>query len=291
MGKILVTGATGHLGSAVVDNLLERIPVADIVALARDTEKAKALTAKGVAVIAADYDNYDSLVSAFRGIEKLYFVSSSDIVNRLAQHQNVVNAAMEAGVKHIIYTSAQRKLEDGSSAIAFVADAHWKTDQMIKDSGLEFTILKHGLYSDILPMFMGPDVINSGTIFLPAGSGSSSYVSRSDLAKAASIILTNAGHEGKIYEFGGKESVSFHDIAELLSELSGKKIQYVSPSQEDFVIQLQNFGVAAQDIEGLATFCAAIAQGEFDSPSFDLEKILGGEPQTVREFLKTSYGL
>lgn len=291
MGKILVTGATGHLGAAVVNNLLDRIPAADIAVIARDAEKAKALHSKGVAVIAADYDNYDSLVSAFKGIEKLYFVSSSDVVNRLAQHQNVVNAAMEAGVKHIIYTSAQRKFEDGTSAIAYVADAHWKTDQMIKDSGLDFTILKHGLYSDILPMFMGADVLNSGVIFLPAGNGRSSYASRSDLAQAASIVLTSAGHEGKIYEFGGKESVSFHDIAEMLSELSGKKIQYASPSQEEFVLQLQNFGVPAQDIEGFATFCAAIAQGEFDSPTSNLEKILGSAPQTVREFLKTAYVL
>jgi NAD(P)H dehydrogenase (quinone) len=218
-------------------------------------------------------------------------VSSSDVMNRFEQHQNVVKAAVEAGVGHIIYTSAQRKSEDGTSPIALVADAHWRTDNLIKQSGLTYTILKHGLYTDILPMFMGDKVIETGTIFLPAGDGKSSYASRSDLAAAGVVVLTSEGHENKVYEFGGPVSYSFHDIAGILSELSGKTITYVSPSADVYSEKLKSYGVPDEMIQGAASFCIAIAQGEFDFPATDLETLLGREPQSVKEFLKAAYQL
>lgn len=291
MNKILITGATGQLGRAAVNELLQKVNSNDISVLVRNPEKAEDLKAKGVKVIKGDYNDYASLVAAFKGVDKLYFVSSSDVMNRFAQHQNVVKAAVEAGVRHIIYTSAQRTSEDGTSPIALVADAHWQTDNLIKQSGLTYTILKHGLYADILPMFMGDKVIETGTIFLPAGDGKASYASRNDLAAAGAIVLTTEGHENKVYEFGGPVSYSFYDIAGILSELSGKTIQYVSPSVEVYSEQLKSFGVPDQAIQGAATFCVAIAQGEFDYPSGDLERFLGRKPETVKEFLKDAYQL
>lgn len=291
MSTILVTGATGHLGKAVVEELLQKVNASTISALVRNPQKAEELHAKGVKVITGDYNEYDSLVAAFQGVDKLYFVSSSDIMNRFAQHQNVVKAAVEAGVGHILYTSAQRKSEDGSSPIALVADAHWKTDNLIKESGLTYTILKHGLYTDILPMFMGDKVIETGTIFLPAGEGKSSYASRQDMAAAGAILMTSEGHENKTYELGSDVSYSFQDIARMLGELSGKPIQYASPSPAVFRQQLKSYGVPDQVIEGMTTFCVAIAEGEFDFPSTDLEAILGRKPQPVNEFLKAAYQL
>lgn len=291
MSKILVTGATGQLGKAVVHELLQRVSANEISVLVRDPAKAEELKAKGVNVVKADYNEYASLVAAFKAIDKLYFVSSSDIMNRFAQHQNVVKAAVEAGVGHIFYTSAQRKSEDGTSPIALVADAHWKTDNLIRESGLTYTILKHGLYTDILPMFMGDKVIETATIFLPAGDGKAAYASRSDLAAAGATLLTSKGHENKAYEMGGNVADSFHDIAGILSELSGKTIQYVSPSPEEFTEQLKSYGMPDEAIQGAASFCVAIAQGEFDFPSTDLEAILGRKHQSVKEFLKEAYRL
>jgi NAD(P)H dehydrogenase (quinone) len=291
MSKILVTGATGQLGQAVVNELLNKINASNISILVRNLAKAEELKAKGVSVIQGDYNDYTSLVAAFRGVDKLYFVSSSDVMNRFAQHQNVVKAAAEAQVGYILYTSAQRKSEDGSSPIALVADAHWKTDNLIKESGLTYTILKNGLYTDILPMFMGDKVIETGTIFLPAGDGKASYASRNDLAAAGAILLTTEGHENKVYEMGGPVAYTFQDIAGMLSELSGKTIQYVSPSAEVFSEQLKSYGLPDEAIQGAATFCVAIAQGEFNFPSTDLETILGRKAQTVRDFLKAAYQL
>lgn len=291
MSKILVTGATGNLGKAAVNELLKKVNASDISVLVRDPQKAEELENKDVNIIKGDYNDYASLVAAFKGIDKLYFVSSSDVMNRFAQHENVVKAAIEAKIGHIIYTSAQRKSEDGTSPIAMVADAHWKTDNLIKQSGLPYTILKHGLYTDILPMFMGDKVIETGTIFLPAGNGKASYASRNDLAAAGAVILTTDVHENKVYEFGGTDSYSFEDISGMLSELSGKTIQYVSPSAEEYTEQLKSHGVPDEMIQGAATFCVAIAQGEFDFPATDLERLLGRKPESVKDFLKTAYQL
>jgi NAD(P)H dehydrogenase (quinone) len=239
MSKILVTGASGHLGKAVVNELLRKADVSTISVLVRDPAKVEDLRDKGVNIIQADYNDFESLVSAFKSIDKLYFVSSSDVANRMPQHENVLKAALEAGVGHIIYTSAQRKSEDGSSPISFVGDAHWKTDELIKLSGLKYTILKHGLYSDILPLFIGDQVVATGTIFLPAAAGKTSFVSRQDLAVAGANIITTDGHTNKIYEFGGPVGYSFADIAGILSDLSGKTIQYASRVPPLFVWPLQ----------------------------------------------------
>lgn len=291
MSKILVTGATGHLGGAVVKELLGIVDAKEISVLVRDTAKANDLASKGVKVIKGDYTDRASLLAAFQDVEKLYFVSSSDIEKRYAQHENVIEAAVEAGVGHVFYTSAQRKSEDGTSPIAMVADAHWKTDILIKKSGLTYTILKHGLYSDILPMFIGGQVLENNTIFLPAGDGKSSYASRGDMALAGAILLTTKGHENKVYELGGTSAYSFQDIAGMLSDLSGKTIQYVSASADAYADQLRGFGVGEEMIQGASTFCVAIAQGEFDFPSNDLRNILGKEPEPVMNFIKTAYQL
>lgn len=166
-----------------------------------------------------------------------------------------------------------------------------KTDNLIKDSGLTYTILKHGLYTDILPMFMGDQVIETATVFLPAGDGGAAYASRTDLAAAGALLLSSKGHENKTYEMGGKESYSFHDIAGMLGELSGKTIQYASPSPKAFTEQLKSYGISDEAIQAAASFCVAIAHGEFDFPSTDLEKILGRKPQSVKQFLKEAYQL
>lgn len=139
--------------------------------LARNIEKAQEFKDQGIEVVYGDYDDYTSLVAAFTGVDKLYFVSASDISKRYVQQENVVKAAQETGVKHIIYTSAQRKREDGTAVIAAVMEADLHTEALMKDSGMTYTILKHGLYAELLPLFMGESVIESGVVYLPAGMG------------------------------------------------------------------------------------------------------------------------
>ena len=136
---ILITGATGHFGSATIDFLLQKgVPAKDIAALVRDEAKADDLKAKGITILTADYDNYDSLVKAFHGIDKLLFVSGNDVVNRGQQQDNVVKAAKEAGVGHVIYTSFVRKNESETSPIYFIAKSHLSTEKALKESGLTY---------------------------------------------------------------------------------------------------------------------------------------------------------
>ncbi|WP_367867310.1 SDR family oxidoreductase [Pedobacter sp. WC2423] len=291
MSKILVTGATGQLGSSLINKLLEKVSPGEITALVRDENKAEALKNKGVQIVVGNYADYASLVKAFKGIDKLYFISSSEMMNRIEQHENVVQAAVEAKVGHIFYTSVQRKSEDGSSPSAIITNDHVKTDEIIKQSELTYTILRHGLYSDILPMFIGDKVIETGTIFLPAADGKAAFASRKDMAEAGAILLTTNGHENKTYEISGVDSLSFHDIAGILSELSANSIQYISPSPEQYVDQLRSYDVPEQMIQGASNLCVGIAQAEFDFPSNDLQNILGRKPETVKEFLKVAYGL
>lgn len=291
MSKILVTGATGQLGSYLINKLLEKVSHEEITALVRDENKAEALKNKGVQIIVGNYEDRASLVKAFKGIDKLYFISSSEMKSRVEQHENVVKAAVEAKVGHIFYTSVQRKSEDGSSPSAIITDDHVKTEEIIKQSELTYTILKHGLYSDILPLFMGDNVLETGTVFLPAANGKAAFASRKDMAEAGAILLTTNGHENRTYEISGVDSLSFHDIAGILSELSGKSIQYVSPSPEQYADQLRSYGVPNQMIQGASNLCVGIAQAEFDFPSNDLQNILGRKTETVREFLKVAYGL
>lgn len=291
MEKILITGATGNLGKEVVNFLLKKVDKKEVVALARNESKASDLVAKGVEVRIGDYDNYPSLVKAFSGIDKLYFVSGSDVVKRGAQHKNVVKAAKECGVKHVVYTSFQRTNETASSPIAMVARVHLDTEQMLKESGMAYTILKHTLYLDMLPLFMGDKVLQSGTIFLPAGEGKVSYALRKDLAEAAANILHSNGHENKIYEFSASTSISFKEIAAVLTDLSGKTIKYVSPSQEEFQQAMSNAGVPAEIIGTVAAFCGGIKQGEFDHPAATLTEILQREPVTVKDYLTLAYHL
>jgi NAD(P)H dehydrogenase (quinone) len=290
MSKILVTGATGGLGKAVVETLLATVPPASLTALARDPAKAADLQAQGVAIVPGDYTNYASLVAAFAGVDKLYFVATNSMTDRIAQHENVVKAAAAAKVGHVFYTSMQRKTEDGSSPVAFIEEAHLATEKLLKESGLTYTILQHALYLDVFPGFFGP-VLETGTIYLPAEDGRGAYASRHDMAVAGAALLTGTGHENKTYELASSTTYSLADMAQALSTVAGKPVRYVSPAPADFTAQLAQAGVPAEGRQMAAALMAAIAQGEFDFPDPMLAQLLGRQPQSPAEFLKAAYKL
>lgn len=146
MSKILITGATGNFGKATIAYLLEKgINPNDISALVRDEEKATDLKQKGVDVIPGDYDDYISLAAAFKGVDKLLFISGSDMANRISQHENIVAAAKKAGVKHIIYTSAIPGNKSEKSAIDFVHHVHIQTERWLEESGVPYTFMRNAL--------------------------------------------------------------------------------------------------------------------------------------------------
>ncbi|WP_338733962.1 SDR family oxidoreductase [Mangrovimonas cancribranchiae] len=286
---ILITGASGNLGNAVTNELLYRIEASQIAVMSRDTSKVNKFKKKGVQIRQGDYNDYESLVKAFSGIDKLYFVSGSDIVSRMKQHENVIKAAKEVGVKHIVYTSFQRKTNKKDSVIQFVAESHINTEELIKNSGISYTILKHALYMEVLPLFIGEDVIEKQTIYLPANAGKVSFASRLDMAEGAAIILSTTGHENKEYEFGGEASYGMEDIAQILTKLSGKDVTYVSPKKDDFVTTLNDAGVPKPAIDVTVGFSQGIAAGEFNQPTTTLKDLLGRELLSLTTYLEAEF--
>lgn len=286
---ILVTGATGHFGKATINFLLQKgVPATGIAALVRDEAKAADLKAKGVTLRKSDYDDYASLVAAFTGVNKLLLVSGSDIANRSAQQANAVKAAKEAGVKYILYTSFERKNETESSPIAFVAKAHIETEAAIKATGIAYTIFRNNLYTDYIPVFIGEKALETG-VYWPAGNAKLAVVAREDMAEAAANVLTGSGHENKEYIIANTEKITFYDVAETLSNITGKALPYISPSQDEYKAALTTAGVPEMYINMFAGFAEAIKQGEFDSPQTDLEQLLGRKPISTAAFLEKFY--
>jgi NAD(P)H dehydrogenase (quinone) len=286
---ILVTGATGNFGKSTIDFLLKKgISSTNIVAMVRDEEKAVDLKSKGVVVRIGDYDNYNQLVTAFAGIEKLLLVSGSDIANRAKQHENAVKAAKEAGVKHILYTSFERKNETETSPISFVAGSHIATENLIKESGLTYTLFRNNLYLDVLPWFFGEKVLETG-VFLPAGETKAALTLRDDMAEATANVLTSEGHENKEYALSNTENLNIGEVAKSLSEIVGKEVPYRSPTKEIFIETLTNANVPAEFVGMFAGFAEAIKQGEFEINTNDLENLLGRRPTTAKQYLKMVY--
>src|SRR5690606_6739375 len=236
---ILVTGTTGHLGSAVIKQLLKHTPANKIVAFARDEHKAKHLTEKGIEVRYGTFEDTYSLDGAMQGIEKVLLISTIDH-HRLQQHKNVVDAAKRAGVKHILYTSASIKNVD-TSAIKAIMESHFQTEDYIKRSGLKYTFLRNTLYTDVIPFYIGKKVLETG-VFLPAGNGKVAYALRREMGEATANALLQNGHENKIYEITGSELYSYEDVAKALSELSGKSIAYTDIEPAKLSEQLKQAG-------------------------------------------------
>lgn len=291
MSNILVTGATGHLGNAVTNSLLEKTGAANVTILVRDAEKAVDFKNKGVKIAIGDYSDYASLIAAFKGIDKIYLVSGNDIANRAAQQDTVINAAKAAGVKHIIYSSFQRKSDSPGSPIDFIASSHLQTENTLKASGLTYTLLQHTLYADIIPLFAGEQLLETKTIFLPAAQGKTAFAVRTDLAEAgANVLLDETGKfDNKAIELTGPAAVSWEQIAASISEITGQPIVYVAPSADEFTAALTGAGVPAEYIGLFAGFSQAIAIGEFDGVNSELENLLGRKPLTVAEYLKSVY--
>lgn len=287
---ILITGATGPFGRTTIEHLIQKgVTPAEIAVLVRDETKAEDFKAKGIQVIKGDYHDFDSLLKAFQGVDKVLFVSSSEIQDRSKQHENVVKAAGKAGVKHVYYTSFERKNESDNSPIAMIAESHIHTENLLKESGIQYTILKNGTYLDMLPMFIGDKVLETGVIYIPSGKGKTAAALRSELAEATASVITSTGHENKSYNFSNSEAFTYSEVAEIISQTTGKKVNHISPTVEDFITTLSKEGVPEMYIHMTAGFARAQEQGEFDKTDTVLEKLLGRKPTTVREFIHQLY--
>ena len=220
MKKTLITGATGSLGQLLVSALKSKADASNIAVLVRDTAKdiVKDYESQGLDIRVSDYENTDKLKVAFEGIEQVFLISGSDLDARLQQHKNVIEAAIAANVKHIFYTSSVRKTESKDAPLDAVVSGHAQTEKAILNSGLDYTILRHNLYSEVVPMFIGDkeQLLKTKAIYLPTENGKVAFIPRKDFAEAeANIIVSPEDYRNKIYEFNGSTLFSFEEISEI----------------------------------------------------------------------------
>jgi NAD(P)H dehydrogenase (quinone) len=283
---ILITGANGHMGKGTIDFLLKKKPGVQIRALVRSEEKGAELKNMGVELSIGDYLDYNSLLNAMNGVDAVLFISSASMDRRLHQHEQVVNAAKESGVKHIIYTSFLRANEDTK----FTAGRdHALTEKYILQSGLDYTFMQNTFYLDFLPGFLG-DPVTAGTIYYSAGTKGISYALRSEMAEANAAVLENPElHKNKIYEITSSKLYTFPEIASIISEYAGKEITYTDIPVASLVENIIKAGVPEGYAKMLGTIADAVNAGELDVESHDLEYLIGRKPVDIGEFLKGVY--
>lgn len=283
---LLLTGATGHLGTATLDSLLTKLPPSDVAAFVRDEGKAVPLAQKGVSIRVGNYNDVASLDQAMQGIETVLLIAGTDEQNRLRQHQNVVDAAKRAGVQRIAYTS--RALNDRTTLVNRLMDGHFQTEDYIKASGLSYTLFQNILYMDVIPQFVGPGVFERG-IHLPAGQGRVSFALRRDMGEAMGNALAAGGSDNQIYKLTGSESYSFADVAAALTDLSGKPVTYTPVEPMVFMEQLKSRGLPDVTVGRITAFLTDVANGQEADVSPDLERLLGRKPTSLHDGLRELY--
>ena len=297
MSKILVTGATGQLGKATIDFLIAKgINPSQITALYRDESKTDELNAAGVNLAGGDYNDVESLKKAFENVDQLIFVSSSDVANRLPQHQNVIDTAKQAGIKYIIYTGFERKHEDEKSPFWTVTECHIETEKWLKASQIPYTNLRNALYMDLVP-FVIDKAVETGMLYFPAGEGKAAFVSRAEMGEVIAQVALDFAQSGvdgkwvnKDLSIANETAWGFDEVADMLTEIAGKKVAYVSPSLQEYQTALLSYGVPQQQIDILAAMAGAQAMDDFSNVSTNIETILGRKPLQLKDFLASVYG-
>lgn len=277
--SIVVTGATGHLGRLVVESLLARgVPAGNIVATGRRVETLADLAERGVVVRSADYGDAASLRAAFAGAEKLLLVSGSEVGRRVAQHTNAIEAAKDAGVGLIAYTSILKA--DTSSLL--LAEEHLATEKALAGSGIAYVLLRNGWYIENytgqLPVYLEHGIAGA------AGNGQVSAAARADYAEAAAAVLAGDGHAGAVYELGG-EPFTMTDLADAVSAATGRTVSYTDLPVEQYAAVLVGAGLPEPVAAVFADGDRGVAEGELFTDGNDLEKLIGRAPTSLTDAL------
>ena len=279
---IIVTGATGQLGSQIVQQLLARSPASQVGVSVRDTDRAGQLADRGVRVRRGDFTDPESLASAFQGADQVLIVSANASGDEaVAQHRAAIDAARDAGAKRVLYTSHQAAGLD--SLFAPMPD-HAVTEAHLAGTGVPYTALRNGFYASTVPLLLGR-ALETGELVAPAD-GAVSWTTHADLAEAAATILADDGRfDGATPPLTAAEAVDLADIAGVLSELTGRSIRRVVADDEEWTQGLIGHGVPQAQAHMLLGMFLASRREEFAVVDPTLEKLLGRPPQSIRSVL------
>ncbi|MEO9137453.1 MAG: SDR family oxidoreductase [Jatrophihabitans sp.] len=274
--SIAVTGATGRLGGRVARRLADsQVPQRLLV---RDPSRAPNLPVSDVAQAA--FDDPHAVRSALTGVTTVLMVSAAETPGRVAQHLSFVDAAVAAGVEHLVYISFYGAAADCTFTLG---RDHFATEQHIRASGLAFTFLRDNFYADFMPALVGED----GVIRGPAGGGRVAAVTQDDIAEVAVAVLrTPAAHVGATYSLTGPESLSFTEIAQVLSETSGRPVRYESETVEQAYASRSGFDAQSWQLDAWVSTYTAIARGEAADVTDDVAHLTGHVATSLAELLR-----
>lgn len=278
--KLLVTGATGKLGSKVVEALLKTVPADQLAVSVRNPEKAEGMRARGVEVRQGDFDQPETLDAAFAGIDRLLIISADgDNEARIRQHTNAVAAAERAQVKFIAYTS----IGNARDSKMFLAPPHQAAEEAILKTGIPYSFLRNNWYlENEIPSIQG--VMAGAPWVTSAGTGKIGWALQQDYAEAAAIVLAGNGHENTIYELSGK-LLSQEEFAAALGTVLGKEVAVQQVNDETYAEIMKGAGVPEFLLPFLVTIQQGIREGELEVESNDFEKLLGRPATPVNEAL------
>lgn len=281
--KIAITGATGQLGNLVIDALLARgANAADLIAVGRSAEKLEPLAGKGVQTRIADYNVESSLVSAFEGVDRLLLISASEVGQRIAQHENAINAAKRTDIPLIAYTSIANAMTGGMQ----LAEEHIATEHLLAGSGIDYVLLRNGWYiENYTDQLMG--YLNSGMVLGAAGEGKISAATRADYADAAAaVLLSEANENGKIYELGGDKPFTLTQLAGAVGAAAGQDVAYREMDPEQLEKIYAESGVPEQFARILVDTDLRVRDGALEVASGDLAKLIGRTPTSLGKAIK-----
>ena len=278
--KILVTGATGKLGSKVVESLLKSVPANNLVVSVRNPEKAKDLRKRGVEVRQGDFDRPETLDDAFTGIDRLLIISADgDNETRIHQHANAVQAAERTGVKFIAYTSIANATESKN----LMAPPHIATETAIIKTGIPYSFLRNNWYLEnevgsIQGVMAGSPWVTS------AGEGKVGWALQQDYADAAAAVLAGNGHENTVYEISGP-LLTQEELASALGNVLGKEVPVQQVSDEKYAEIMKGIGLPDFVIPIVVGIQESIRNGSLAVESNDFEKVLGRPVTPINEAL------
>lgn len=288
MGKILVSGAAGKLGSLVIKHLLEteKVPASEIIAASRSPEKLSDLAAKGVEIRKADFNDANALAAAFAGVDKLLIISTDALDGegtRLKQHKAAVAAAKTAGVGRVFYTSLPRPDE---SVILFAPD-HLGTEVAIKESGLAYTFFRNNWYQENI-LFALPHALTTGQWFVATGEGRIPYIAREDVARAIAAGLARTQAENAVYTLTGAEAFTAEEVASIVSEATGKPLAAIQITDEQLVEGLKGAGFPVPVALTFASFDANQRKGLFEPVTDDFKALTGRDPVPFKAYVASA---
>lgn len=280
--KTGITGATGQLGRLVVESLKNKVAAENLVALIRTPEKASDL---GIEARAFDYEKSEGLAGALQGIDHLLLISGNEIGKRKQQHENVINAAKQAGIKWIVYTS----LLHADKSTLSLAEEHKITEEALKASGIPYTILRNGWYTENYTGSV-PGAVKAGVLLGSAGEGRISSATRRDYAEAAAVVLASENREGKVYELAGDNYFTLKDLAAEVSRQTGQDISYNNLPEKEYAEILKNSGLPEEIAKTIAGFDTGAANNDLFDDSKQLSRLIGRPTTPLAQAVKEALG-